>query len=124
MTAFTGKGVSICPNDRVSCRIAYPTVIFCDCRIVVNISSVGIFKILSTRGPTNFDYEQHTPDDNRSIEYVRLFPACSKVVFDRTGRSFIQSNNRHYEHGQGVDLLIASSFDGCPFVAEGEEVDV
>ncbi len=124
---FKGKGISICPKDRVSLRIAYPTVIFCDCHTVINIATVGIYKILSNRGPPgDSDFEQHTPDDHHHITYVRIFPARSEVVFDPKGHSYVRIGGRNYAHGQGIDLIIATQLieHHLRFILDGEQVDL
>lgn len=105
------QGVSICPRDRVSRRIQFPTVLFCESRAAINIDHNGIFRILSKRHQGNSDYMAYAEDLQHDIQYVRVFPSRAQACRTGQGQAIIQLDGRNYAHGAGVDLIVVTQLN-------------
>jgi hypothetical protein len=101
-------GLSVCPRYVYSDRIRYSSIVFTDCRMLININNIGIFRVYPQHTP--FDYTEYTKDPDLPSLYTRVFPPHAIAVVDPNGRQYIQIDGKNYTHGQGIDLIASTPF--------------
>ncbi len=116
------SGVSIVPRYFLD-STTHETVVRCtfpQLKQPIHLERNGVFRISAEA------LLQTYTENDRDIQYVRVFPARARVLKRENDKIVIRVDNRQYEHEQGIDVIVPSMIltNHFPLLFPGEEIMV